>query len=104
MSVSDVQDALNNRSANMVSYYGKNKANPSIPSNTFEAILTRQRTATTRFDNLYFWTQKVKIGDIVAFKKSKDKDSSIVFVRIKSINPINEDANASEWSSKEGWS
>ena len=48
--------------------------------------------------------KKVKVGDIVAFKKSKDKNSSVVFVRIKSINPINEDANASEWSSKEGWS
>ena len=72
-------------------------------SETIEAIINGERTATTRYEsdgNIDYWSQ-AKVGDIVEFHKNKTK----VFVRItKSLTKLDPETNAEEWSKKEGWS
>lgn len=74
-----------------------------VSSDTIEAIINGERTATTRYEsdgNIEYWSQ-AEVGDIVEFHKGK----TAVFVRItKPLTKLDPKTNAEEWSKKEGWS
>lgn len=87
--------------ADMTFDYGNEKRNDIISKSTIEAIKNGERTATTRYKYLNFWS-KMKIGDIVKFK---GKNGEVAYVRIiKELTKLDENTNPEEWSKKEGWS
>jgi len=77
-------------------------------NNTFDAVLSGEKTSTTRFNQKYidYWSD-LKVGDIIKFKgPAKDK---IVYVQVThSPEPVNfsdmSDTQLEEWSKTEGWS
>ena len=84
--------------------YGNNKRTDIDSQSTFEAIINRERTATTRYEShghLEYW-KDLKLGDIVEFR---DNNSNKVYVKItKPLTKLSVTTSAEEWSKKEGWS
>lgn len=77
---------------------------------TFEAILSGERTSTTRFDN---WRGsdrwgRLKEGAVVRFYEDKEMQGRFVDVRVTGVERIDlkaaSDARVEEWSKAEGWS
>ena len=74
-------------------------------SNTFDAILNGERTATTRFLKLNYWGD-LQIGDTILFS-SKDGRNMLVRVteELKDVDFANmTDSEIRHWSKLEGWS
>lgn len=75
--------------------------------NTFDAVKQGLRTATTRYDDnkaFNYW-KRVKIGDIVKFKKSKDSNEYVLVKITKPLTKLNieTDEDVNSWSTKELW-
>ena len=90
--------------------YGKGRREGVEANTTFEAILSGERTSTTRFDN---WSSspnwgRLKEGDLVRMYEDKTMDGRFVDVRVKGVERIDlanaSDARLEEWSKAEGWS
>jgi alkylated DNA repair dioxygenase AlkB len=85
--------------------YGNEKRPGVIADTTFDAILSGERTATTRFEkdgNLDYW-KNAKIGDIITWRA---KDGRTVDVEVtKALHPLVGSGKTPEmWSKLEGWS
>lgn len=89
--------------ANMTfSFNGRQRADV-VSSNTIEAIINGERTATTRYesDGNIEYLQQAQVGDIVKFINGK----TTVYVKVtKPLTKLDPKTNAEEWSKKEGWS
>lgn len=82
-----------------MSYY--NNKRPTITAyTTFDAILNKERTATTRYNNLDY-IKTFKVGDIIEIR---NKDNRVCYVRITKCGFLDKNTSAEEWSKKEGWS
>lgn len=90
-------------SFNMNYDYGYQKREGITANNTLDAIINKERTATTRYakdGHIPTWS-KLKTGDVIEFKRGTNK----VLVRItKPLTKLTQDTNVEEWSKKEGWS
>lgn len=87
-------------SGNMNMTYGNNKRKDITSDSTIDAIINGERTATTRYKNMDYWS-KVKKGDIIRFAGN----NKTVYVRVtKPFAKLDNNTNAEEWSKKEGWS
>lgn len=84
---------------NMNMVYGNNKRKNISSDSTIDAIINGERTATTRYKNMDYWS-KVKKGDIIRFTGN----NKTVYVRVtKPFTKLDNNTNAEEWSKKEGW-
>jgi hypothetical protein len=85
--------------------YGDNKRSDVKANSTFDAILSGERTATTRYTsdgNLDYWKQ-AKVGDVITWKSA---DGRTVNVEVtKALAPLKGSGKTPEqWSKLEGWS
>jgi hypothetical protein len=85
--------------------YGNEKRPDVIAATTFDAILSGERTATTRFEKdgkLDYW-KSAKVGDIITWKSG---DGRTVDVEVtKALHPLVGSGKTPEiWSKLEGWS
>jgi hypothetical protein len=85
--------------------YGDKKRNDISATTTIDAILSGERTATTRFDddgNIGYW-KKAKVGDIIKFTDGKGK--SVLVEVTKPLHKLVGSKKTPEvWSKLEGWS
>jgi alkylated DNA repair dioxygenase AlkB len=85
--------------------YGNEKRPGVIADTTFDAILSGERTATTRFEkdgNLDYW-KNAKIGDIITWRAKDGRTVDVVVT--KALHPLIGSGKTSEiWSKLEGWS
>lgn len=90
--------------------YGNGRREGVQAKTTFEAILSGERTSTTRFDN---WSSSAKWGalekgDLVRMYEDKTMDGRFVDVRVTGVERIDlaqaSPARMEEWSKAEGWS
>jgi ribA/ribD-fused uncharacterized protein len=90
--------------------YGRGRREGVEANTTFEAILSGERTSTTRFDN---WPSsanwgRLKEGDLVRMFEDKTMDGRYVDVRVKGVERIDlaeaSQARIEDWSKSEGWS
>ena len=85
--------------------YGNEKRPGVIADTTFDAILSGERTATTRFEkdgNLNYW-KNAKIGDIITWKAKDGRTVDVVVT--KALHPLVGSGKTPEmWSKLEGWS
>lgn len=85
--------------------YGNDKRSDVKANTTFDAILSGERTASTRYESdgkLDYWKQ-AKVGDIITWK-SKDGRTVDVIVT-KALSPlVGSGKTAEQWSKLEGWS
>jgi hypothetical protein len=88
----------------MNDWYKDEKRSDIISTNTLDAIINGERTATTCYskdNNINYWSQ-AKIGDIIKFH---DGTGRTVLVRVtKPLNKLPKNTSAEDWSKKEGWS
>lgn len=85
--------------------YGNDKRSDVTATTTFDAILSGERTATTRYEsngNIDYW-KKAKVGDIITWES---EDGRRVDVEVtKELHPLKGSGKTPEqWSKLEGWS
>ena len=87
---------------NMNMIYNNEKRDDVKSTNTYDAIKTRERTATTRYkkDGYLNYITNFKIGDIIEIRKT-GKPS--IYVKITKVGYLPKNTSAEEWSKKEGW-
>ena len=85
--------------------YNDNSRPGLIATTTFDAILTGERTATTRYekdDNIDYW-KKAKVGDIITWE-AKDGRKIDVVVTKELYKLKGSGMTSKQWSDLEGWS
>ena len=85
--------------------YGTEKRAGVTANTTFDAILSGERTATTRFEKdgkLNYWKQ-AKVGDVITWKAADGRTVDVVVTR--ELHPLKGSGKTPElWSQLEGWS
>ena len=90
--------------------YGRSRREGVQAASTFEAILSGERTSTTRFDNWQGSDRwgRLKPGAVVRMFEDKEMKGRHVDVRVTGVERIDlaqcSDARMEEWSKAEGWS
>lgn len=88
----------------MIFSFGSQKRAGVTATNTLDAIINGERTATTRYTsdgNISYW-QQAKVGDTIEFEGADGKKA---LVRVtKPLTLLPKTTTAEEWTSKEGWS
>lgn len=85
--------------------FNGNQREDVISNSTIEAIINKERTATTRYEsdgNIEYWKQ-AQVGDIVEFH-NEDKKTKVYVKITKPLTQLDNIVNSEEWSKKEGWS
>lgn len=85
--------------------YGDNKRADVKANSTFDAILSGERTATTRYasqKNIEYWKQ-AKVGDIITWESADGRTLDVEVT--KALSPlVGSGKTAEQWSKLEGWS
>lgn len=102
--VTPVQESQIKFKGQMTFVYGNQKRSDVTSSNTFDAILAGERTATTRYEsdgNLDYW-KNAKVGDIITWKSAAGRTVDVVVT--KALHPLAGSGKTPEiWSKLEGW-
>ena len=85
--------------------YGENKRSDVKANSTFDAILSGERTATTRYESqgsLDYWKQ-AKVGDTITWESNDGRTVDVIVT--KALHPLKGSGKTAEqWSKLEGWS
>jgi alkylated DNA repair dioxygenase AlkB len=103
--VSTVIPGIKKFEGQMTYAYGQNKRAGVIANTTFDAILTGERTATTRYetsDNIEYW-KKAKVGDIITWKSDDGRTVDVEVTR-PLHKLVGSGKTPTDWSQLEGWS
>ncbi len=85
--------------------YGNEKRSDVKADTTFDAILSGERTATTRYSNADAWDywKDVKAGDTITWKSADGRTVDVIVT--KDIHPLKGSGKTvKDWSKLEGWS
>ena len=85
--------------------YGNEKRSDVKADTTFDAILSGERTATTRYSNANAWDywKDVKAGDTITWKSADGRTVDVIVT--KDIHPLKGSGKTiKDWSKLEGWS
>jgi hypothetical protein len=103
--VTPVLESQSKFTGEMTYAYGTEKRAGVTANTTFDAILSGERTATTRFEkdgNLNYWKQ-AKVGDVITWKAADGRTVDVVVTR--ELHPLKGSGKTPElWSQLEGWS
>ena len=82
--------------------YNNEKRDDVKSTNTYDAIKTGERTATTRYkkDGHLDYITNFKIGDIIEIRKTGNLP---IYVKVTKVGYLPKNTSAEEWSKKEGW-
>src|SRR3546814_435032 len=96
--------------ASMYFKYGRDRRTGVSSESTFDAIVSGERTSTTRFPAWggYKRWEEMKPGETVRFYEDREMKGRFVDVRVKNVEPIDlakcGDERLEAWSKAEGWS
>jgi hypothetical protein len=103
--VTQAAPAVGKFTGDMTYAYGAEKRPDVTANTTFDAILSGERTATTRFEKdgkLNYWKQ-AKVGDVITWKAADGRTVDVVVT--KELHPLKGSGKTPElWSQLEGWS